>query len=362
MNDSMPALFKIFVKQFYRDNAAFFLLIITLTFGFMSGVEHRALAEFFTSSSISMLAPVAIWTFYSFKVYRFNKRILSGIENLFLYNFTLLPAGTRLKLLWVIGVFQQLPVLLYASFLVVIAVLNQTYAPIFICTFIPLTLTFFCAWMLQRELQNLSYEKKINWLTPALTFRSNTLLRIYLGWLLNKEPFLILGTKIFTTLIIYGVGNLYQGELYDHRLMTMGVTVAVAANFPVIQRLLYFEHSEFLFVKNLPISNWGRLLNIIAVLCTLLIIESVTIVKLIPAHLDMNDVLLMILFGVSLLIFLYSVQLLARDVHTQVVFGAIISLFVIILFQTPLWLLVCLLLTSGSLIYVKRYFNFELRL
>jgi hypothetical protein len=228
MNDSMPALFKIFVKQFYRDNAAFFLLIITLTFGFMSGVEHRALAEFFTSSSISMLAPVAIWTFYSFKVY------------LFLYNFTLLPAGTRLKLLWVIGVFQQLPVLLYASFLVVIAVLNQTYAPIFICTFIPLTLTFFCAWMLQRELQNLSYEKKINWLTPALTFRSNTLLRIYLGWLLNKEPFLILGTKIFTTLIIYGVGNLYQGELYDHRLIDHGCDRGSCSKFSCHSKALIF--------------------------------------------------------------------------------------------------------------------------
>src|SRR5688500_4396091 len=82
---------KVLAKEYYRLNTGFFLLILTLTFGFMSGVEHRALAEFFIASPLLLLVPISIWVVYLIKIINFNRSQVSLPQNQFLHVFSLRP-------------------------------------------------------------------------------------------------------------------------------------------------------------------------------------------------------------------------------------------------------------------------------
>jgi len=55
-------LHKVMVREFYRSNASFFLVVIGLGAGFMRSNEHVALAEFFVSSPLLLLFPIIVDT------------------------------------------------------------------------------------------------------------------------------------------------------------------------------------------------------------------------------------------------------------------------------------------------------------
>src|SRR5687768_12138586 len=109
MNNVVIMLNKTVAKEFYRLNSGFFLLIATLTFGFMSGVEHKALAQFFVSSPNVLLIPVGVWVVYTFKILNFNKRQANLEENRLLINISFLPAREQILCAGLCFVIQFLP-------------------------------------------------------------------------------------------------------------------------------------------------------------------------------------------------------------------------------------------------------------
>src|SRR4051812_2823646 len=116
MKAALTVLLKVFVSQFYKANAAFFLLILGFCFGFMSGIEHKALAQFFTSSSLLLLIPIGIWVLYTIKIVLFNRHVLQQPENEFMFCFSLLPVSQQVLMLLNVLSAQMLPALLYAVF------------------------------------------------------------------------------------------------------------------------------------------------------------------------------------------------------------------------------------------------------
>ncbi len=74
-------LIKVLVREFYREHAVFFLMVVGLAFGFMSKVEHMFLAEFFISMPVVTLIPVGLWVVYTARIVSFNARILRQDEN-----------------------------------------------------------------------------------------------------------------------------------------------------------------------------------------------------------------------------------------------------------------------------------------
>ncbi|HEY0740508.1 MAG TPA: hypothetical protein VGD40_03565, partial [Chryseosolibacter sp.] len=125
MLDSTTVFAKVFVREFYRLNAGFFIVVITLTFGFMSGKEHKALAEFFVASPLLSLIPISVWLLYTFKVILFNRQRMVLAENVFLFNTSLLYRRQQLVAACQAVFAQLMPIIVYAVFLFVTALRNN---------------------------------------------------------------------------------------------------------------------------------------------------------------------------------------------------------------------------------------------
>jgi hypothetical protein len=67
LNTTVKPLMKLFVRVFYQENATFFLFVVGLAGGFMSDVEHTALAQFFISKIYLIAIPASFWILYAIK-------------------------------------------------------------------------------------------------------------------------------------------------------------------------------------------------------------------------------------------------------------------------------------------------------
>ena len=72
MSNIQSVLFKVLVKEFYRINAGFFLIVVGICFGFLRDIEHLALARYFTSAPVYLLIPFSVWLLYALKIIAFN--------------------------------------------------------------------------------------------------------------------------------------------------------------------------------------------------------------------------------------------------------------------------------------------------
>ena len=108
---------KLFIEQFYKLNAGFFLVIFIAMFGIMSGAEtmqlHYALMRSITSSGTSMSIAFAVFALYNFKCISFGLKELNKPANNFLYNLQ----GISSRRQWVLYLYchssMYLPVLIY---------------------------------------------------------------------------------------------------------------------------------------------------------------------------------------------------------------------------------------------------------
>jgi hypothetical protein len=353
---------KVFAREFYRLNAGFFIVIITLTFGFMSGVEHRALAEFFIASPQLTLIPIVVWIVYTLKVISFNRQRLVQTENIFLYNFSILTYSQQL---WVASqplFLQFAPVMLYGLFLIVMAMKHALIEPIYSITSAVATLLFIAANILVISLKTPIHEPKTSALKRFIDKNAvRPLWWIYITTVLRREPLLFIGTKIFSGLLLFAVMKLYENESFDGRLLGMAASLAGVGNFMIMMQLQLFDLKYFSLMKNLPVHlvvRWARIS-----LATLIIVlpEIILVLKYAPSlHLsDLAFILLLIptvaLTSYSLLYFTFRDE----STYARLMFAITIAHIVLILFKVPVWLFVLIDLTVSWILFSNRYYTFE---
>lgn len=91
MESAVKPLLKVFVRAFYLENATFFLFVVGIAGGFMSGVEHIALMQFFISKAYLIGIPASLWMLYAIRIINFNRSVLMRAENSFVFNLALYP-------------------------------------------------------------------------------------------------------------------------------------------------------------------------------------------------------------------------------------------------------------------------------
>jgi hypothetical protein len=191
---------------------------------------------------------------------------------------------------------------------------------------------------------------------------TKSIIQIYIIWLMRREPVLVIGTKIFAGLLIFAVTQLYKGEVYDWRLMAMGFTLALSANFMIIEQMHRFENFHFNLLRNLPIPTWQRLLINVSVFAFIFSPEMVVFIKNYPYALQWHYGLSIIFFGLSIGLLYYSTLFLntipAKDI-SRLIFGAVICWFVLILFSVPLLILIGINFLLGTLIFVRNFYTYD---
>ena len=362
MNSVTATLTKVLSKEFYRHNTGFFLLTGTLTFGFMSEVEHRALAESIVSTPRLLLIPIGVWWLYGIKVLNFNLQQLSRIENQVLFNIPFLPVLEQARSVSIFLLWQLLPAIVYGIYLLTFAwsmPLNQSWISISLSLVL---LWSGSAFIMIRQLHNPHREKSVSFLKRFTDYQyPKPIIQIYVAWLLRRDPFMLAGSKIFAGLLIIGICSLYDAE-YDGRLISMTMTVVAMATIPIAFHIQNFENLHVSWIKNLPVGPIRRYVWYLLVLILLLLPEIVVLFKNFPPHLRFYVLIANILYAVSLgacFFGLLHIEGTTLEKFTKVSFVIFISLIILILFKIPLLILTGINFATGFLIYHKYFYLFE---
>jgi hypothetical protein len=354
---------KVFVREFYRLNAGFFIIVITLTFGFMSGVEHKALAEFFIASPLLTLIPIAVWTVYTLKVIVFNNQRLGFTENHFLFASSQLSYPQQALAAFQSLAFQFTPVILYGSFLIAMGMKHNLIPTVTLIASAIIILISFSSFVLLRSLKTPIQEPK----TSALkNFIDKNTIRpvwwIYTITVLRKEPLLFVGTKIFTGLLLFAVMQLYINQDYDERLLAMAAALAGVGNVMIMMQLQFFDFKYFTLIRNLPLTLFQRYCYVALITCIFILPEGVLIVKYSPP-LPLIELTCITLVIPALALLVYALLYLRfanEETYGRLTFALAIAHLVLILFKVPVFMFVILNVLTSWILFKSKYYTFEI--
>lgn len=354
---------RVFVREYYRQNASFFLLVIGLAGGFLRSHDHIALAEFFVSSLLLLLMPFTIWTLYILKVIAFNTEALQKNENKFLFEFALLPKKDQWRAAFLTIFNQSAPASIYGIFLIAMAVKHNFMISVGLIVLVLLTLIILGSARLYYVLNHPDQERKVNRIKRFFdkTF-SKPYPMFFIEWFLRRQPMMLLGSKVFSGALLLGVIYLYRADAYDHRLLAMGLVIAASAQAPLLLELHRFENFHFNLMRQLPLTFFKRLLYTITTILLLTLIEIGLLITYFPSHLSIAVLWQSIVFFVSSLIFQQG--LLYRRDRTQeqlmsFVFIQAMILIVLVLFKIPLLLFASFHTLAGIFMWQRNYYHFE---
>ncbi len=362
MNPITSVLHKIFTREFYRINAGFFLLVIGICFGFLRDVEHLALAQFFVSSIFLMLIPAAVWLLYALKIASFNRLAVRQPPNSFVYSAALIPSRLAAGLM-LVSFLQFMPALMYGGFLVGIAwkfhqstALLEAVMALMVCLVI-------IGGSLYRDISHANEEKKVSWLRSWLNVAvTRPYIWFYPAWVLRRQPGLVIGTKIFSMLLIAGVSKLYTYETYDPRLFNMGCSLAFASNLVLVFHYHRFENFHFNLLRSLPLSLVQRLTHFVLSLTVLLSPEFAVMLNYLPQDISVLQLTSSIVFCISIVLLGYA-YLFLNDIRLESVIQRIFVMsflwIVLTLFKVPVILLAVVQGLLALAIYRKHFYSFE---
>jgi hypothetical protein len=355
---------KVIAKEFYRANASFFLVTIGICCGFMSKIEHMALAEFFVSSVTTLFIPLAFWLIYSFKIIEFNRRVISLDQNEFILRIHALSFTSLLSSLLTVALTELLPMIVYGFFLFAIA-LRQHDGGIMITLILMMAIIIsFVTFSLYRNITKPG-DNNTEWRITQLLNRTfhRSYLQISLGWMMRNEFFLLVGNKIFSVLIIIGAASLYKFDTYDLRLMAMGITVAMTGHAMLIYRYHHFTENIFSFVRNMPFTLAQRIWHFCKVFLIICLPDFGVLIKNFPGQLSQLQLAesLFLAAGIVMIIFswLYLKSINAEKLITQS-FVFALAVIVLVLFSVNVWLLGIIFILISIVIYFRRYYQFAL--
>jgi hypothetical protein len=182
------------VVEFYKQNAAFFGLILLVFFGFIKSSEHIAIGSFLVNNPESLLFVYALWMAYAVKVVLFLLPAINRPENQFLANYFLLNPFTKFTVSWTSVLVLLIPVIMYGVFLMSLSAMQGHVLPIFsivACLFMLITIL---ALLVNNQLNRLPHEKKIFQLRP---FKKITIVPefFFISFLIRNEIVLLILTK-----------------------------------------------------------------------------------------------------------------------------------------------------------------------
>jgi len=363
LNHALAILQKVITRTYYVENTSFFLLTIALSCGFMSAVEHRALAALFISSPLTMLIPIGVWIIYALKVVNFNTNLLARQENEFLFHFMLYPPWQKRLVTWNIAGMQLMPAILYGTFLVSQAAQYQMYSAIALAIASLLALNLIIGIILLRQLHHPNRGKKVaawrRWLNRHITRPYPT---FALEWVSRQNPTLMIGTKLFASALLFGVLKLYVFDSYDFRLLALGTIIAAGISAQIVGEVHRFDTVHFTLPMQLPLSSARRFFSTLGCIALIFLPETGMIVTYFPTYLSPVLIAQSIACLWTLSFLWYAVlfkKARSADAQSRIVFSSVMFWVIAALFSIPLWLIAAINLTAGVCLWKKYFYVFE---
>jgi hypothetical protein len=363
MNTTLKIFAKVYIQTFYRENASFFLVIIGVAGGFMSSVEHIALAEFFLSSPSTSLIPVLLWTVYALKIVNHNATATRRKQNEFLFTHSLFPLGQQYRNVLFVLLNQLAPAFVYGGFLAVMAVKLDLWIQLSIISIGLLLILIATSVSLKYFLTNPDAEKKVGFVDRLL---NKVFIRPYPGfiieWLSRKKTFLLISVMAFCSLFLFGVLILYTTDSYDFRLLQMALVIVASGNVQLIQEIHSFETLHFSILQQQPLSFSKRICYLLPVFVFISLPQMALLLRYFPTNLNWLTLIECIAFMIGYPFFLYGLlyrRQINQEQFMRVAFGCALCMFVLALFGVPNWIITILAVATGLSIWKQNFYKYE---
>ncbi len=100
---------------------------------------------------------------------------------------------------------------------------------------------------------------------------------LYFLW--NDRKQMLLVTKLFFLLLLYGFIKLYEPERYDIRPLQLCLLLTAASHSSIIFQIRVFEEEYLAFSRNLPLNTIARFIKLIFMYLCLLLPEFIFLFK-----------------------------------------------------------------------------------
>jgi len=357
---------RVLVNHFYKVNAGFFLFWFFVLFGAVAGGQlisfHLSLIHGMIQSPVFLGCVIVLWFLYTLKCINYTVKQLAEPRQLFLFSLHTLPGKQQFLYMLYVHILVYLPVLLYAAVVLAVAAKQQLYwaigAVIISNVGMIVLATVMCRFSLQKKKLIIS-----KWL-PQFHFTFNKpLFSMPLWFLWKQRKQMLLVTKLFSLLLLYGFITLYKPERHDIRPLLLIILLIAMAHCTLVFQLRLFEEEFLSFGRNLPVPVVGKFASTFFMFILLLLPELIFVWKAFPLHFRLVDFPQLLLLAVSLLIFFYSILLMNdidSDSYFRMVFGTGAVLFFLILYDPGILLPVSL--TGISFVFFRSHlYTFEKR-
>lgn len=349
------------VIEFYKQNAAFFGLILLVFFGFIKASEHIAIGSFLMASPVALFYLYGIWILYAFKVLLFVLPTIKKKENQFLEAYILLPYKLKITSASLAAFALLIPIAAYTTFLMLIGIPHGFYLSVFSLVSSLIVILASISFLLIKKLSQLPHETSFTQFSLFKKFTKPPFL-FFIEHLLRKEIVLLFLTKLYVCALIIGTSLLYSTDSFDLRVLTTGVLFAFTGNMAIVHKYAWFQYHKMAYFRNLP-QSLGQLFTRQSITFALLLLpECIVLFRHYPIEPHIYDIVGILLFGFSIYHLMYSLFLIKPTELSQLmipVFWIVILTTFIILFSIhPLFLGGLYLLISVIIFYI-RYDQYE---
>ncbi|RRB04594.1 hypothetical protein [Larkinella rosea] len=350
---------KLLVRQFFLQNTGLFLVVLMLSFGFLSSVEHIALATYALHDPAFLAIYVLIWAIYAVYALRFSLQLFQ--TNDLLQFFRLVPPMKRILMLYLLHLQLLTPVIFYAGFMLWVGSKQQTTLANGLVILVVGLLSLLPLPFVERALRNPNPEQFTGNLGAWLRQRLSTPYGLFfIRYLFRDQPATLFLSKTGSCLVMIGVLALYPTDDYDIRLLSLGMLLSAVFHAGIVFEFYQFEATQLLLLRNLPLSLTRRLLNYIGIVALIISPEAVLLLYNHPGDVSIPDVTGVWAFGLSLLLLQY-VTLLSRhhdrDRFMGRLFWPIIGYFLLIMYHLPAWGLSIAGLAVAAILFFRTYYR-----
>ncbi|SEW51439.1 hypothetical protein [Chitinophaga arvensicola] len=369
MSVAIQILFRSFIKAFYRENAGAFGLLFTMLFLVVAPTHGAGVVEYhysliigFLKGSYFLLLVFTVWLLYAWKCVSFVTHIIQQPACNFLHILNYLSKTKRFFLFLLVEISLLLPVLVYATLIVIVGCQRHFYLHTGLTIVYLLVLSISAACWHVYLLTDADKRKqrgmpKQLWLSRLLNHYPVVLLRV----VIKTQWLKWLGLKIITCGLLYGIARNNTTTAYDAATIFWIFNFCILAGSILIFRMREYEERYLSFYRGAPVALWKRFSAYATLYACLMLPEFYTLLVLTPVHLHITDAINFGLCGFSLILLMNSITFLhpfRMKTYLKIALGIGCIQFIFLLFLSLL-LLYPLFFLLAAVIFRRGYYRYE---
>jgi hypothetical protein len=362
-----PVLWKIFVREYYRQNLGFLSLILFFGIGILPLRSHFDLAEIAAGNPLFFMALYGtLWILYALKVQVFLLKAWKKPENELCFHLACFRLKSILRQLVLVQMAMMMPVLSYALFVGKVLLSTQNFATPFLAFLLLASLLIIPVFQIQRLVYQPNISQNSTWGNFKIAWPRNGFASfLYIRWLFWDGKWMLLLLKISSLFVVWGVCQLFYTDQYDERLLSLGLLISASLHASISY---FWQRTDFLqnlWMRNLPISQPKRFFQLALVFVLISLPEMLLLAKNLPDEISFSYLPGAWIFFLGILAFGFHYQYF-KPLHPEEPQKAILSSFfmlaIIIMYRIPVLIPGLILGLIAAFFFTKYYFKAEWKL